>query len=83
MKNHAVTFEDRLDSLKESMRNLVDMSGERATALKGRMFEVKNSVVAGSKTGARKLGGMIKEHPILAIGVAFGIGYVVMRIVKR
>jgi ElaB/YqjD/DUF883 family membrane-anchored ribosome-binding protein len=83
MKNQAVTFEDRLDSLKESMRNLVDMGGERANALKDRMSGVKDSVVAGSKTGARKLGGMIKDHPFIAIGVAFGVGYVVMRIVTR
>lgn len=72
MKNHAVTFEDRLDSLKSS-----------ANAFKGRMSEVKDSVVASSKTGVRKLGGMIKDHPIIAVGLAFGVGYLVMRIVKR
>jgi ElaB/YqjD/DUF883 family membrane-anchored ribosome-binding protein len=76
MRNTASTFEDRLDSLKDSMRHLVDLSGEHASAL-------KDSVVAGSKTGVKKVGSLIKDHPFIAIGVAFGVGYLVMRIVKR
>ena len=76
MKNTTSTFEDRLDSLKESMRHLVDVSGERASA-------IKDSVMESSRTGVKKMGSLIKHHPFIAIGVAFGVGYLVMRIVKR
>ncbi|HUJ57512.1 MAG TPA: hypothetical protein VLX92_03440 [Kofleriaceae bacterium] len=69
-------MEDRLDSLKESVRNLVDVGGERAQAL-------KDTVVSGSKTGIKRMGSLIKEHPFLAIGIAFGVGYVAMRILRR
>jgi len=60
-------IEDRLDSLKDSVRDLVDFG------------RVKDSVVAGTK----KTGSLIKEHPIIAIAVAFGIGYIVMRVARR
>jgi ElaB/YqjD/DUF883 family membrane-anchored ribosome-binding protein len=60
-------IEDRLDSLKESVRDLVDFG------------KVKDTVVSGT----RKTGSMIKEHPIVAIAVAFGIGYIAMRIMRR
>jgi len=67
-RNHTMAnIEDRLDSLKESVRDLVDFD------------RVKDTVV----TGTRKTGSMIKEHPIVAIAVAFGIGYIVMRIMRR
>jgi ElaB/YqjD/DUF883 family membrane-anchored ribosome-binding protein len=83
MKPTSASFEDRLDSLKESMRNLVEVSGERASALKHRMGDVKDTVFASSKTGVQKVGAFVKGHPIIAIGVAFGVGYLVMRIVRR
>ena len=66
------TFEDRLESLKESVRDLVDAGGERAGA-------IKDSVLAGTK----KTGSLIKAHPVIAIAIAFGIGYIAMRIMRR
>lgn len=73
MKNNlGSTFEDRLDSLKESVRDLVDAGGERAGA-------IRDSVVAGTK----KTGSLIKEHPVIAIAIAFGVGYIAMRLMRR
>ena len=66
------TFEDRLDSLKESMRNLVDYGSD-----------IKDRVVDTSKTGISKMGSLIKDHPIIAIGVAFGLGYLTIRLLRR
>jgi ElaB/YqjD/DUF883 family membrane-anchored ribosome-binding protein len=65
-------FEDRLESLKESVRDLVDAGGERAGV-------IRDSVVAGT----RKTGSLIKAHPVVAIAIAFGIGYVAMRLMRR
>jgi hypothetical protein len=48
------------------------MGGERAGA-------IKDSLVAGTK----KTGSMIKQHPIAAIAIAFGIGYIAMRFMRR
>lgn len=82
-RNGATTFENRLDSLKESVRNLVDVGSERAEAIKSRMADVKDTVVSSSKSGINRMGSLIKEHPIVAIGIAFGIGYVAMRVLRR
>jgi hypothetical protein len=72
-KNISVhTFEDRLESLKESVRDLVDAGGERAGA-------IRDSVVAGTK----RTGSLIKAHPVIAIAIAFGVGYIAMRIMRR
>ena len=72
-KNSTVsTFEDRLDSLKGSVRDLVDAGGERAGA-------IKDSVIAGTK----KTGSLIKAHPVIAIAIAFGVGYIAVRLMRR
>jgi ElaB/YqjD/DUF883 family membrane-anchored ribosome-binding protein len=76
-------FDSRLDSLKESVRGLVESGGDRAAALKDRMKDVKDSALEGAGTAANRLGKLIKAHPIAAIAIAFGVGYVAMRIVRR
>ena len=70
------TMDDRLDALKESVRNLVDVGSEK-------LGNVKDTVVAGGKTGIHRAGSLIKDHPIIAIGIAFGVGYLAMRMRRR
>ena len=66
------TFEDRLDSLKDSVRDLVEAGGDRAGA-------IRDTVVKSTK----KTGYLIKEHPVIAVAIAFGIGYIAMRVMRR
>ena len=68
----AATFEDKLDTLKESMRSLVDYGSDKAGVVKD----------YGAR-GVSSLGRMIKQHPIAALGIAFGIGFLAMRIMRR
>ncbi len=77
-RNQMMAFEDRLDSLKESVRDLVDFGRVR-----DRLGDVKESVVSGTRAGVSKTGSLIKEHPIMAIGIAFGIGFIAMRLMRR
>jgi len=79
----ASTFENRVDALKDSVRNLVDAGGERAGQIKNKAIDVKDQVFESSSAAVTKLGSLIKEHPIAAIGVAFGIGYVTVRMLKK
>jgi ElaB/YqjD/DUF883 family membrane-anchored ribosome-binding protein len=69
-------MEDRLDALKDSVRNLVDAGSEK-------LGSMKDTVVSSSKTGIHRAGSLIKDHPIIAIGIAFGIGYFAMRMLRR
>ncbi|MGE5183255.1 MAG: hypothetical protein ACM31C_14395 [Acidobacteriota bacterium] len=68
-RNDVQTLEDRFDSLKESVV--------------ARLGDVKDSVVSGTRASVSRTGSLIKEHPIAAIAIAFGIGYVAMRMMRR
>jgi ElaB/YqjD/DUF883 family membrane-anchored ribosome-binding protein len=65
------------------VRNLVDAGGERAGQIKSKAIDVKDSVVENGGAALRKTGSLIKEHPIVAIGIAFGVGYIAMRMFKK
>lgn len=82
-KNGTGSAENRFDSLKDSVRHLVDAGGERAGQLKTRAIDVKDSVVENGEVAIRKAGSFIKEHPLAAIGIAFGVGYIAMRLLKK
>ena len=82
-KNGNASLDNRFDSLKESVRNLVDAGGERAGQLKSRAIDVKDSIVDNGEVAIRKVGSFIKEHPIAAIGIAFGVGYFAVRMLRK
>lgn len=82
-KNGTGSIETKLDSLKESVRNLVDAGGERAGQLKTKAIDVKDSVVENGGAALRKTGSLIKDHPIAAIAIAFGVGYIAIRLLKK
>ena len=78
-KNGSGSVDNKLDSLKDSVRNLVDAGGEKAGQLKSKAIDVKDSVLENGKAGIEKTSSLVKEHPLAAIGIAFGVGYITMR----
>jgi ElaB/YqjD/DUF883 family membrane-anchored ribosome-binding protein len=82
-KNGSANLDNRLDSLKESVRNLVDAGGERAGQLKNRAIDAKDSIVENSGVAIRKVSDLVKEHPIAAIAIAFGVGYIAIRMLRK
>lgn len=82
-KNGTGSLENRVDSIKESVRNLVDAGGERAGQLKNKAIDVKDSVIDNGGAALRKTGSLIKDHPLVAIGIAFGVGYIVVRLLRK
>jgi len=62
-------IETRLDGLKNG---IVDKAGSVAGT-------VKDSAISGIDF----MSAQIKKHPIAALAIAFGIGYVAMRLVRR
>jgi ElaB/YqjD/DUF883 family membrane-anchored ribosome-binding protein len=84
MRNHiASRFDERFDALKQSMRHLVEAGNDTAAALKDKMIDVKDTAVSGTKSGINRLGGLIKDHPIAAVAIAFGIGFVAIKMIRR
>jgi ElaB/YqjD/DUF883 family membrane-anchored ribosome-binding protein len=81
-KNGTASLEARLDSLKDSVRNLVDAGGERAGQIKNRAIDVKDTVFENSEVAFKKAGELIKDHPFVAIGIALGVGYIAVRLIR-
>jgi ElaB/YqjD/DUF883 family membrane-anchored ribosome-binding protein len=82
-KNGTASLENKLDSLKSSVKNLVDAGGERAGQIKSKAIDAKDAVFENGEVAIRKASSFIKEHPIAAIGAAFAIGYVAVRMLKK
>jgi hypothetical protein len=85
-KNGTGALDTKIDTLKESVRTLVDAGGERAGQIKTKAIDVKDSVVENGGAAIKQVGTLIKEHPehpIAALGIAFGIGYIAMRMFRK
>jgi ElaB/YqjD/DUF883 family membrane-anchored ribosome-binding protein len=82
-KNGTGAQETKLDTIKDSVRHLVDAGGERAGQIKSKAIDVKDSVFENGGVALRKTTSMIKDHPIAALAVAFGIGYITLRLLKK
>lgn len=82
-KNGTTQLEDRMGSLKESVRNLVDASGERAGQIKERLVDAKDMAFDRGGQALGRVSALVKEHPIAAIGIAFGVGYLAVRMMRR
>ena len=76
-------LDDRMGNLKESVRNLVDAGGERASQIKDRLYDAKDVAVDKGSAAIGRVSALVKEHPIAAIGIAFGIGYLAIRMLRK
>jgi ElaB/YqjD/DUF883 family membrane-anchored ribosome-binding protein len=79
----ASTLENRFDSLKSSVRDIVDAGGERAEKLKAKAIDVKDAAFENGQKALGRAGELIKENPFIAIGIAFGVGYIVVRMIRK
>jgi len=76
-------LDDRMGHLKDSVRNLVDASSERASQIKERLYDAKDVAVDKGSEALGRVSALVKEHPIAAIGIAFGIGYFAIRMLRK
>ena len=55
----------------------------RFDGLKNGIADTAGTVKDSAMSGIDFMGAQIKKHPIAALAIAFGVGYVVMRMVRR
>jgi ElaB/YqjD/DUF883 family membrane-anchored ribosome-binding protein len=77
------TSSDRIDSLKSNLKGVAQQVSTAAAAFKERASETKSHVAAGARMLGVRLGQAIKDHPVAAIGIALGAGYLVIRLIRR
>ncbi|MEJ7596521.1 MAG: hypothetical protein WKG01_01320 [Kofleriaceae bacterium] len=71
------------DNIKDKVSNLVDQGQEKASAIKDRVLEVKDQAVTRGEDVLDRAVELIKANPIKAVGLAFGVGYIGMRLFRR
>jgi ElaB/YqjD/DUF883 family membrane-anchored ribosome-binding protein len=82
-QNGSNTATDRVDQIKDKVRGFVDTAEERAESIKARAIEAKESAMSRGNALIERATDMIKANPLKAVGVAFGAGYIGMRLFRR
>ncbi len=72
-----------MDAIKEGVRGLVDQGQQKVDELRNRVVEVKDQAMSRGSQALDRVTDFIKANPLKAVGIAFGAGYVGMRIFRR
>jgi ElaB/YqjD/DUF883 family membrane-anchored ribosome-binding protein len=84
MKNGTDAIVKSMDHLKddivEGMSHVVDAGRKVVTDKAG---DAKDAVISTGNRALDAAAKMIRQRPLLAVGIAFGIGYLAMRLTRR
>ena len=80
MKNEAHA---KAESIRDQVRGLVDAGQDKLSDVKDKIVDAKTKVVDKADSAMTSLEDRIRARPLAAVGIAFGIGYVAMRIFRR
>ena len=72
-----------MDNLKDKAKHLVEQGQEKAGELKDVLVGAKDKVMSKGSDLISSSRNLIVDNPFAAVGIAFGIGYVAMRIFRR
>jgi len=75
--------DDKIDSLKETVKGIVDQGAQKVDAIKTKVVEAKDQAFHRGSDVIERMTDLIKAHPIKAVGIAFGAGYLGMRLFRR
>lgn len=75
--------DSKLDSIKESVKGMVDTGHEKVDQIKTKVMDVKEQVATRGGDYLDQASDFIKANPLKAVGIAFGVGYIGMRLFRR
>jgi hypothetical protein len=67
-------------SIKENVSTLVDQGSRTVGAIKARVGDVTDTVKEGGSAAIDRTRSFIEANPLQSLAIAFGLGYVAMRI---
>ncbi|MBA3819168.1 MAG: hypothetical protein H0X17_09775 [Deltaproteobacteria bacterium] len=67
-------------TIKDSVQGLVDQGSETVDAIKNRVSDVTDTVKEGGTAALDRTTSFIQENPLKSLAIAFGVGYLAMRI---
>jgi len=80
MKNGTAQLEKQLDNLRDDFANLFTAASK---LIAGKAVDAKDVVADRGSDALTYMIKSIKGRPLVAIGVAFGIGFLAMRLTRR
>jgi len=79
--------DEAIDSIKETVKQTVksyaDHGAQTVDAIKSKVVEAKDQAVTRGNDVLARITELIKAHPFKAVGIAFGAGYIGMRLFRR
>lgn len=75
--------EDRIDAIKDTVKGIVDTGAQKVDAIKSKVGDVKEQAFTRGNDLVERVSEMVKSHPLKAVGIAFGAGYLGMRLFRR
>jgi ElaB/YqjD/DUF883 family membrane-anchored ribosome-binding protein len=69
--------------IKEQLKHVVEAGQEKAEVIKDKIVDAKDAVVERAGSMKTSLADRIKSNPLASVGIAFGVGYLAMRIFRR
>jgi ElaB/YqjD/DUF883 family membrane-anchored ribosome-binding protein len=79
----AQVLDEKLDALNERLKSLIDQGAQKVDALMARLIGVRDRTITRGGDVLDRMTAIIKAHPLRAVAVAFGAGYLGMRLLRR
>ena len=76
-------LDQRLDSIKESVKGLVDRGERKVDEIRHRVVGARDQAMHRGTDLFGRVTELIRLHPLKAVGIAFGAGYIGMRLFRR
>ncbi len=76
-------LDQKFDALKDKAKGIVEQGQEKVGELKTKVVEAKEQVMARGGAFLDRATAMIKANPLKSVAIAFGVGYIGMRIFRR
>lgn len=74
---------ERIDSIASGLRSVADQLSTAASSARNRASDVTSHAVSSASSLGAKVSKLVQQHPLAAIGIAIGAGYLVLRVVRR
>lgn len=76
-------IDNKLDAIKDKASHLVEEGRERVDQIKHRVVDVKDQAMARGGQFMDQATSFIQANPLKSVAIAFGVGYIGMRIFRR
>ena len=73
----------RFDSIRDNVKGIVEQGQEKVHQFKDRVVDVRDQAMSKGTAFLDNASEWIKAHPLKAVGIAFGVGYLGMRLFRR